>query len=306
MENKNFYTYEQQIEKLSSKNLDVSDRERVVYLLKKYSYFTLINGYKAPFKNKDGNYKKNTSIEDIYSLYVFDDELRHIFMKNILIVELHIKSLLSYSFCKKFGESQSEYQNALNYNYTITGNQKPINELIQKLTKQIESADKFSYVDHHAKRYNNIPLWVLIKTLTFGNISKMYSFQQDSIKSSISKEFPLVKENELSVMLDVLSRYRNVCAHNERLYDFKYNKSRLKTTSIHKFFNLYTNNPSSSNLFDVVIFLKYLLNEYEYSKFIQDIESSLLELSKKTNQIQKSQILKLMGFPKNWNDIIDL
>ncbi|MGN0539128.1 MAG: Abi family protein [Candidatus Fimenecus sp.] len=306
MEIKNFFTYEQQVEKLNSKNLDVSDRERVIYLLKKYSYFTLINGYKTPFKNKDGSYKKNTSIEDIYSLYVFDDELRHIFMKNILIVELHIKSLLSYSFCKKFGESQSEYQNALNYNYTITDNQKPINELIQKLTSQIENADKFSYVDHHAKRYNNIPLWVLIKTLTFGNISKMYSFQQDSIKSSISKEFPLVKENELSVMLDVLSRYRNVCAHNERLYDFKYNKSRLKTTSIHKFFNLYTNNPSSSNLFDVVIFLKYLLNEYEYSKLIQDIESSLLELSKKTNQIQKSQILKLMGFPKNWNDIIDL
>ena len=205
-----------------------------------------------------------------------------------------------------FGENQCEYQNALNYNYTITDNQRPINELIQILTTQINNAEKFSYVDHQAKQHNNIPLWVLIKTITFGKVSKMYSLQQDCIKSSIAKEFPLVKENELGIMLDVLSRYRNVCAHNERLFDFKYKKSRLKTTSIHKHFNLYTNNPSASNLFDVVIFFKYLLSEYEFSKLTEDIDVILQELSRKTNQIQKSQILKLMGFPQNWKDIIDL
>lgn len=306
MESKRFLTYEQQVDKLNNKKLDIPNRNEVIDLLKKYSYFTLINGYKAPFKYNNGDYKKNTSIKDIYSLYVFDDELRHIFMKYILIVELHIKSLLSYSFCEKFGENQSEYQNALNYNYTITDNQRPINELIQILTTQINNAEKFSYVDHQAKQHNNIPLWVLIKTITFGKVSKMYSLQQDCIKSSIAKEFPLVKENELGIMLDVLSRYRNVCAHNERLFDFKYKKSRLKTTSIHKHFNLYTNNPSASNLFDVVIFFKYLLSEYEFSKLTEDIDVILQELSRKTNQIQKSQILKLMGFPQNWKDIIDL
>ncbi len=305
MEDKKFLTYEQQVQKLYDKKLEISNCQEVIELLKKYSYFNLVNGYKAPFKNKDGNYKKGTSIKDIYSLYIFDDAFRHILMKYILIVELNVKSLLSYSFSEKFGENQSEYQNAMNYKYT-PNNQRDINELIQIITKQINNAWKFFYVDHQKKKHNNIPLWVLIKTLTFGNMSKMYSLQQDCIKSDIAKEFPLIKENQLSIILDILTRYRNVCAHNERLFDFKYQQSRLKTTMIHKYFNLYTNNPSASNLFDVIIFLKYLLNEYEFSSLVEDIDFILQKLSRETNQIQKSQILKLMGFPQNWKDIIDL
>lgn len=85
-----------------------------------------------------------------------------------------------------------------------------------------------------------------------------------------------------------------------------YFASRLKTTMIHKYFNLYTNNSATSNLFDVIIFLKYLLNEYEFSSLVEDIDFILQKLSRETNQIQKSQILKLMGFPQNWKDIIDL
>lgn len=68
-------------------------------------------------------------------------------------------------FCEKFGENQSEYQNAMNYKYT-PNNQRDINELIQIITKQINNAWKFFYVDHQKKKHNNIPLWVLIKTLS--------------------------------------------------------------------------------------------------------------------------------------------
>lgn len=118
MEDKKFLTYEQQVQKLYDKKLEIPNCQEVIELLKKYSYFNLVNGYKAPFKNKDGNYKKGTSIKDIYSLYIFDDAFRHVLMKYILIVELNVKSLLSYSFCEKFGENQNEYQNAVNYKYT--------------------------------------------------------------------------------------------------------------------------------------------------------------------------------------------
>ena len=118
MNSKKFLTYEEQIELLENKKLVISNKEQAISLLKQYSYFNLINGYKAPFKDKNGNYKKNMSIDDIICLYTFDDNIRHILMKYILKVELHIKSLMSYSFCKKFGESESAYQNVNNYNYT--------------------------------------------------------------------------------------------------------------------------------------------------------------------------------------------
>lgn len=52
-----FRTYEEQIAKLDEKKLDISNKEYIVRLLKKHSYFALVSGYKEPFKNKEGDYK---------------------------------------------------------------------------------------------------------------------------------------------------------------------------------------------------------------------------------------------------------
>lgn len=101
---KPFLTYEQQLQKLTTKGLTINDYGKAMDLLKKHSYFALISGYKSPFKSKTGMYKINTSLDDIYSLYIFDDTLRTIILRNILKVEKHIKSLISYSFCETYGE----------------------------------------------------------------------------------------------------------------------------------------------------------------------------------------------------------
>ena len=95
--NKPFLTYDQQIEKLIiEKKLIIRDKNYAINLLKKYSYFDLISGYKKPFKGKDGNYKIHASIDDIYALYVFDDKLRSIMFKNILLVEDIKKAKMTY------------------------------------------------------------------------------------------------------------------------------------------------------------------------------------------------------------------
>ncbi len=115
---KTFKSYDEQIEFLTEKKgLIINDKENAINLLKKHSYFDLINGYKFPFKSKNGIYKKNTQFEDIYYLYCFDDEVRFSLMKRLMEVEVHIKSLLSYSFCETFGDKQQQYLDATNYNY---------------------------------------------------------------------------------------------------------------------------------------------------------------------------------------------
>lgn len=84
---KPFLTYAQQLQKLSTKGPAINDYDKAMELLKKHSYFALISGYKNPFKSKNGMYKIHTSFDDIYSLYVFDDTLRTIILRNILKVE---------------------------------------------------------------------------------------------------------------------------------------------------------------------------------------------------------------------------
>lgn len=305
MEEKSFMTYDEQIELLISKKLIISDVDKAKCLLEKYSYFNLINGYKAPFKVKGEDYLENTKFEDIYYLYDFDNNLRQIFIKYIFLVELHIKSLISYYFCEKFGDNQSTYQNTTNYNYSNLNYQKGINDLVGILSEKLEDKNSPIYLKHYVNKHENVPLWVVIKTLTFGNVSKMYNFQRSEIQSKICHNFPEVRENQMSKALDILTRYRNVCAHNERLFDFKYNNGHLKTTKYHDEFCISTNK-RSSNLFEVVIALKLLLDKPDFLDLIDDINSNISGLLNSTTQIRKEQLLQLMGFPNDWERIAEM
>lgn len=305
---KEFKTYEEQINLLTEKNLIIDDKEKAEYLLKKHSYFDLINGYKTLFKNKDGLYKKNTKIDDIYFLYCFDDKIRYALMKCIMEVEIHIKSLLSYSFCETFGDEEQQYLDATNYNYSSSPQLRAgINKLIQILSDTLKDYDSFRYMKHQKENYDNVPLWVMIKALTFGNISKMYSFQKPEIQTKISKEFYEVSEGDLASFLDILSRFRNVCAHNERLFNYKYLKRGIVDTSIHKILNIEKKNfvytKGKSDLFAAIIALKYLISDESFKNLIKEIDSAIEDLFLKTSQLQKQQLYKSMGFPDNWRDI---
>lgn len=273
-------TYEQQIQKL------IKDKE--------------------PFKGKDGNYKLHTSIEDIFALYQFDDSLRTLLFRYILKIEKHVKSLMSYSFCETNGEDQQYYLNATKYDYSVDS-QEDINELITRLTKITNDPKNYPYIRHQKKKYGNIPLWVLIKALTLGTVSKMYSFWPQNIQCKVSKEFEYVNESMLVRMLDLLARVRNVCAHNERLYDYRYRKGTIDDTHIHKCLKIEKNGhqykKGKNDLFAVIIVLKYLLNDSEFRQMSNELEKIIEELLKNTRMIQKNQLYKYMGFPQNWLEI---
>ena len=68
MIDKPYTTYDQQIDLLEKKGLEVPNRKLAVRLLKENGYYALISGYKKPFKRKDKQYKIHTTIEDIYAL----------------------------------------------------------------------------------------------------------------------------------------------------------------------------------------------------------------------------------------------
>ena len=305
---KPFLTYEQQLHKLTTKGLTINDYDKAMDLLKKHSYFALISGYKSPFKSKNGMYKVNTCLDDIYSLYVFDDTLRTIILRNILKVEKHIKSLISYSFCETYGEDQNHYLSPDKYNYSPS-NQDDIKDLIGRLSKIASDPKDYSYIKHQMKKHGNIPLWVMMKALTMGTVSKFYSFLPQSIQARVSIEFKHITENELVRMLDLLARVRNVCAHNERLFNYRYNKGAINDTYIHNYLNIPKRNVQYSkgkqDLFAVIIVLKYLLSKEEFAQFVDDINAGLQTLLTATKQLQRDQMYRYMGFPANWLDIKD-
>lgn len=296
-------TYEQLIHKLKDeKKLGISDTDYAIRLLKEHSYFALISGYKGPFKQKEGTYKLHVSIQDIYALYLFDDNLRTLFLQYILKIEKHVKSLISYSFCEAYGEEQQHYLNATKYNY-IAINQDEVNELITRLTKITNDPKNYPYIKHQKKQHGNIPLWVMMKALTLGTVSKMYSFLPQSIKHNVSKEFEYVHEGMLTQMLDLLARVRNVCAHNEQLFDYKYRKGTIDDTYVHSVLDIRRKNgqyvKGKNDLFAVVIVLKYLLSKEDFQGLLQNWSSIITQLFADTRMIEKTQLYKYMGFTKN-------
>lgn len=304
---KPFLTYNQQIDKLvNEKKLIIQDKNHAIELLKKYSYFDLISGYKNPFKDKNGYYKAHASIDDIYALYRFDDKLRSIFLRHILLVEKNMKSLISYSFCEKNGEEQTGYLNVTNYNYNVQ-TQNEINKLVSKFKDILDNPKEYPYICHQLQKHNNVPLWVLTKALPLGVISKLYSLLKPEIQSKVAHEFQYVNEGTLVMMLNLLARVRNVCAHNERLYDYRFKKGSIDDTDIHKILLLPQKNglykKGKNDLFAVVIVLKYLLDEDVFKELIDSLEEIINDLLNTTKIIDRNQLYKYMGFPNNWKEI---
>lgn len=87
---KPFKTYEEQIEILKNRFLQIESETWLREKLKNISYYNLINGYSKIFIKKDGTYSQNVTEKHIYALYLFDKNLSNALQKNILLAESRI------------------------------------------------------------------------------------------------------------------------------------------------------------------------------------------------------------------------
>lgn len=301
-EQKRFLTYEQQLELLKKKKLKIPDEEKAIVYLKRYSYYSLISGYKDIFKvEKNGNYRSDANFNLIVQLYVLDSYLRNLFLKQLISIEKNMKSLYSYAFCEVFGDSSASYLNATNYDYTDR-NQDLINEYLSIVNGIIKKPDKFPNINYNIQTYGSVPLWIILHSLSFGNISKLYSFSKSTIQSKIAREFKSIYSKELSDILNVLTKFRNVCAHGERLYNYKTIKS-LPNLPLHsKIKGKY--NIAKNDLFNVCICFKYLLPATEFSIFIESLSVIIDTVFEEFENYYNEQILNSMGFPYDWKEIL--
>ena len=303
MNRKRFLTYDEQISFLSEqKQVIIEDQEYAKRILFQTGYFALVNGYKRIFKNPQTNkFQVGVRFEDVYGMYCFDRNLRSILLKYILICEQTIKSSLSYHFCQIYGEDQKAYLNPINY-LQSENHSRIIKKLIQKMSAQLNENSSY-YIRHYVKRYQSVPFWVLVNTLTLGQVSKMYSCQKSRVKIQICKDFGEIRENELERMLSIMTKFRNVCAHNDRLFNFK-TQDALPDLLIHQMLQIPRRLGryccGKEDLFAQVIILKMLLQEEDFEWFYTELKQCFQRHS------VYQTILYQMGFPENWKEIANI
>ena len=287
------------------KGIKIKDREYAEEMLRQIGYFPLMGGYKHLFRiSNTKKYKVGTSFEEIVSLYKFDAELRELFFKYLLQIERQMRSLMSYYFTEMYGAEQKQYLDANNYNNTKR-NHATIVKLIATLKRATTTTD-YTYINYYRKTYGEIPLWVLANVLTFGNLSKMFRVFPQSLKSKVSKNFEPLNQHQMEQFLSVLTKYRNVCAHGERLFTYR-TVDAIADTPLHKKLSL----PQSGNqyekgkqdLFAVVIAFRYLLPGKDFLEFKRKLIKEIDRVNREVEHISEVELLNKMGFPKNWKNI---
>jgi len=321
---KPFKTYAEQLEILKSRNLIIADAQlnQVKNLLKFENYYNIINGYKDPFllNRNPEQFKANTSFHDVYTLHQLDRHFRRLLLPELLIFETHLKSLLAYHFSESH-QTLDFYLNTDNYVINSTKNLITVQKLISDLSKLIEyKSTHSSPIKHYIEHYESVPLWVLIKFMTFGQTVQMYRFLPQSLKNKVAKEFALQFNQDYSCKIELAisdfesimktaNFFRNICAHEERLYNFRLYKKPPKVR-IARILNIDNQHITASHLFTLIAMLKLVRPRMEYDSFKESLASSFTlfqDIITSVGAFQSvpfQEIMNQMGFPENWESLI--
>ncbi len=309
MRDKQFKNLDEQIEIFKYKGLTINDEQFAKNILLRENYFFL-NGYRHLFMKSVNNkkYIEGATFEELYSLFLFDRQFRNIIFKNLLIIENNIKSIISYQLSKKYGYKENDYLKAKNFD-SSPEKIRQINDLIKKMKRQIRvNGSQHSATSHYLSNYGYIPLWVLVKVLSFGIVSEMFSILRLEDRLAIASIYGIDQETLINY-LPILANYRNLCAHEDILFENKTQRS-IDDTKYHEILNIEKIDGEyvygKNDLFALIIIIRQLLTETEVKNLVLEIEHVLQNLEYNLKSITIDKVLDRMGFPPNWKDIASI
>jgi abortive infection bacteriophage resistance protein len=229
---KTFKSYSEQVSLLASHGLTIHNENYAQSCLKNYNYYRL-SAYWYIFRQKDVNHKvtnqfvPDRSFEDVIRLYEFDNELRLLLLKWILKIEVSLRTQVAYNLAQINNNPFSIYDSSIffrKFNHS---------DLIEKLEEEVKRSIDYDFINHFRRNYHEypqLPIWALTEVMSFGRLQNLIygllnNHRQgitDSLNISTSR-VPLftIQNTYLPSYIDLLVKYRNICAHNGRVWNRK-------------------------------------------------------------------------------------
>ena len=306
MNNKEFKNLDEQIAIMEHKGMTVNDKEHAKEVLMRENYFFL-NGYRHIFLKSvtDKKFIPGTTFEELYSLFLFDRSFRNIIFKNLLVIENNIKSIISYQLSKKYGYKESEYLKSKNFT-SNPERSRQVQDLIKKMKRQVRvNAKQHSATSHYVNNYGYIPLWILVKVLSFGIVGELYAILKKDDQDQIADLYHL-EVDTLITYLPILSNYRNLCAHEDIVFENRTQRS-IDDTLYHSLLKIEKMDGEyiygKTDLFALLIIIKQMISASEFKLLINEINYELAILEGKLKTIRISKVLHEIGFPTNFKDL---
>lgn len=222
---KPFKTYEELIEILKQRNLNIEPADKTYANLAIYGYYNIVTGYKKPFlKNVNTeDFIDGISFDNIKLLYEFDNSLRTLLFPFLNTMELFIKNIIVHEFAKQYGELG--YTTLSNYNIYNQKSKDKALSVISFLNDHINKS-KQDCIVHYKKKHGEVPIWVLFTTLTFGTVQQFFEVLHPLLKLNIIKIMNTRFNTNMSLMdfgvyLNAFVALRNSTAHRDRIYCYK-------------------------------------------------------------------------------------
>ncbi len=350
MADKGFKTHQELISILRGRGMSIEEGTaefRALQILEKENYYNVINGYKDLFLDPASTstaelYKTGTTFDEVYALYDFDREVRHIYLKYLLKVENAFKTVLAHEFSLLYGHDNylklenfyigpSTDQNVLQriaktHKLNIKTNQARVEQISseenigaviqlfgdiqQEIARQMSKHHQV--VTHYISEHGYIPLWVLVNVLTFGKITTFYNLMKPDDKVAVAKKFRIAYI-ELHKYMNMCSLARNQCAHDERFYSIRF-RSGLHMKSIPEDKLNVLNLPrgaddsyisGTNDAYAIAIIFARLLSKTDTKEFVSAMNSAFGKLEKQLHTISVDDIMKKMGYCGSWENLPD-
>lgn len=252
MSDKPFATIEKQLEILKRRGVVCDERTRAA--LMREGYYAIVNGYKGPFLDaaasaqaKEDRYLPGTTFADIYMLFRFDRDLRALTFRSLMMVETMLRSLMSYSFSEVHKATEAYlkpgcYTDAANYlrgERRHAGDLEWMVDMLERHARGVEADEPGGgdgsdvRVAYYRDVHGGVPLWVLFTELSFGNLKYFFALMKPEEQKAVCRRLAelcggdVLARNALYDRLEVMVDARNICAHEERLYNAKLGEADL-------------------------------------------------------------------------------
>lgn len=238
--NKPWYSYEDQLNKLKSRGLEVTDDQKALSYLKRIGYYRL-SGYLFPFRERSGEYctldnrnksrtdrlaldqfKQGATFQQAVDLYVFDKRLRLLAMDALERIEIALRVDISHFLGEKdpFAHESSnlffdKFVSDVNPRTGLTKH----SDWLRRHAKLINRS-KEEFIKYNRDRYGlPLPVWIACEVWDFGTMSTLFSGMKPEDQDAISIKYGVKNGRQFATWLRGLNYLRNVCAHHSRLWN---------------------------------------------------------------------------------------
>lgn len=224
-----YLSYEEQAQRLLDGGL-AAGKEELAKRLKDVGYYRL-SAYMAPFKAYDdaGNmteqFISGASLEKVWELYLFDRQLRLLFLDAIERIEVSLRVKIAYLHTEKSGPfgyvAEGYFPHWKGYIQKLEESKLKIKTISDKgkyviVPTGVEAADDFFC--KYGNEHNYLPLWLAVGMIDYGTLIYFFNHSEKNIKREIAAEWE-VDTDSLQSWLFALRTMRNTCAHHGRVWN---------------------------------------------------------------------------------------